>query len=355
MNHRFFDVINSVTKLEKKMKQWNNSGTAKDKREFFQALKNAHPFIFDRSTSIEKRLGGRTFEDTNDDIVEKFSLPFSTSLYLLTDGPLIETTIMDGTPCMCDLVGYLVNEITPEKFRMYEVGYITIHGYEIPYVNGHDIDLKSIQSMIDRARTMTEDEYNSEEGAHELKEKAVVMSLTGAISVKRIGIEKGGKTTLQTKGIGTGYTTIKYENIYHIADKEEYVYTSPDDSQNDINWEYRGFWRGHWRALYFSGDIKDAFGRRVVDYARIGKKPCRRIHRTWIHVGHGTYQGRPRLCRNQDPCCEEGITMASKKMKRKCKNAYLDMGCLKSMPKLKRVGFYTKNQRRKEKKIPPAE
>lgn len=43
--------------------------------------------------------------------------------------------------------------------------------------------------------------------------------------------------------------------------------------------------------------------------------------------------------------------MASKKMKNKCKNAYLDFSNLKAVLKLKRVGFYTKAQRRKEKKF----
>lgn len=43
--------------------------------------------------------------------------------------------------------------------------------------------------------------------------------------------------------------------------------------------------------------------------------------------------------------------MASTKMKKKLKNAFLNWGSLKSSTKLKRVMFYTKTQRQEVKKV----
>ena len=106
------------------------------------------------------------------------------------------------------------------------------------------------------------------------EEVIIINILTNMISVKRVGIEHKGKMNIKTKGVGTGFTTVRYDNIYHIANKVEYQYTTPTGNKQ-INWDFKGWWRGHWRAFYqkdANGNTRvDERGRNMVDYSRKGK------------------------------------------------------------------------------------
>lgn len=155
---------------------------------------------------------------------------------------------------------------------MFEVASVEMKGYEfpVPYINQFNISLPAIQLGMDMAKALGTEIFDSKTEAHVLKETACVLAFTKCISVKRIGIEVNRKFSLKSKGIGVGFTVVKEDNIIHIADKEEYEYTTPLEDSN-INWDYIGHWRGHWRALYHPPSITDQFGRRVVDYTRIGK------------------------------------------------------------------------------------
>jgi len=277
-DHPFFKAIDWAGKIEKKIGQWG-AGNA-NRLQFFRALKVAHPFVFDRNVTMEKRMEGRAFENF-DTLVEDFSLPFRTSLYLMTDGPSIQCPTHEGSKEFhsVTLLGYLIQELEkdgvadPENFMAYEVCNIEKEGMQVPCINQFRIDLKTMAFALRAAEALDFEIFNAKTEAHVLKETSSVFSFTDCISVKRIGVEVVRKFSMKSKGIDAGVTTLKYDNIIHIADKVEYEYTMPlDDSK--VNWDYVGFWRGHWRAFYVkTGDKtrKDENGWNMVDYGRIGK------------------------------------------------------------------------------------
>lgn len=276
--HPFFQAVDKTEQLYKENGIWS-SGRGPNRHLFFKALKIAKPFIFDRNVTIEKRFAGRSMDNV-ETLVEDFSIPFAQSLYLMTDCPTIlhppDKFGLDTTK----LLGYLVDEIDPENFRVFEMHWLTsatdkkmaaiveeVGGF--PLVNQFTIGLKTIAFAFRSARAMDIKLFDRSNDAHFMRETAAVMEFTKCVSVKRIGVEVSPKFTIKTKGMGAGVTSIKYDNIIHIADKEEYEYVKPLDDSS-INWDFRGFWRGHWRAFYSKG-VKDQFGRNVVDYGRMGK------------------------------------------------------------------------------------
>lgn len=270
--HPFFQVIDEASKIEKLTGRWG-AGTA-SKNSFFRCVHQAHPFIFDRRTTIEKRLAGRAMDGFKD-LIEDFSMPFGTSLYLMTDAPHIQAPMNEGSKetCQYELCGYLINETKPaEYFMAYEVSWVKYNGLEqrVPSINQYNIDLVTIEKVLRMAEAVDARIFDKKTEAHVLKETAVIFNLTNCISVKRIGVEVSPQFNIKSRGIDAGFKSIKYDNIIHIADKVEYEYTKPLENQN-IDWEYRGFWRGHWRALYYPDTLTDSFGRRIVDYTRIGK------------------------------------------------------------------------------------
>ena len=269
-DHGFFREIAAAEALGKKIGA-QGFMTLGRRNKLYDALKRAHPFVFDRRVTIENRLAGRSCADV-ESLVESFSLPRSTSLYLMTDSPSIQAPIHEGAKerGTFTLYGYLIDEISPEEFLCWEVNHAEVQGYEIPYINAFTINLKDIEKTIKMARALDAEVFGAKTEAHTLKEISCVLRFTECISVKRIGVEvRPSHFNIKTKGIGAGITTFKYDNIIHIADKEEYEYTKPIED-SPINWEYAGHWRGHWRAFYIQG-LKDQFGRNVVDYTRTGK------------------------------------------------------------------------------------
>lgn len=92
-DHPFFKAIEEASRIEKKIGVWG-SGRA-NRRQFYRHIKDAHPFVFDKKTTIEKRWEGRTFEKF-DNLVEEFSMPFATSLYLMTDPMSIQCPVSEG-------------------------------------------------------------------------------------------------------------------------------------------------------------------------------------------------------------------------------------------------------------------
>lgn len=263
-----------------------------NRNRFLQALKRAHPFVFDRTTTHEKRFLGRSStyisKSTDPDIVnemqmldvqqlaEDFSLPFSTSLYLMTDPPGLIAPQFQGSKetAQFTLYGYLIEELTPETFLCWEVCECELEGQILPYIHEFTIDVRLIENTIRQAKALGFEVFNAHTDAHVLKETASILNFTDCISVKRIGIEHPRPFNIKTKGVGVGITTLKYDNIIHIADKVEYDYVKPLD-EAAINWEHVGFWRGHWRAFYVKDSIgdtrKDERGWNMVDYGRLGK------------------------------------------------------------------------------------
>jgi hypothetical protein len=278
-NHPFFQALDRAEYILKKTKQWAaSSGLNPGARNiFYKALKEAKPFIFDKRVTMEKRHLGRACVDVGE-LVQDFSLPFATSLYLMMDSPQILAPPEEGSKDMwlTQVLGYLIKEESPEEFVVWCVSNVT-HPSDfandaaipIPAVNRFNISLKTVSMAMRMAESMGEEIFNEKTEAHILKETSVILQFTNSVSVKRVGVEVARNFSVKSKGIGAGFTAIKYDNIVHIADKEEYEYTKPvDDSK--IDWEFRGLWRGHWRAFYVK-DLKDQYGRNVVDYGRIGK------------------------------------------------------------------------------------
>lgn len=274
-DHGFFKTLDVAEQWGKKDKTWLGHGLGQ-KNKFYQYLREAHPFVFDKRVTMEKRMEGRNYEGVLD-LVKDFSIPFSTSLYLMTDSPEISAPFEDGSDRQVfKLYGYLIKEISPERFLVFEVSEIEADRYRdtgykgvIPMVNVFNIDLKSIEKTLLMMRAIDDGTFDRTPDAHIIKEITCVMNFTKSISVKRVGVEVSRQFNIKSRGIGTGFTSMKYDNIVHIADKEEYEYVRPLDDST-IDWEFRGFWRGHWRAFYVS-DLKDQFGRDVVDYTRTGK------------------------------------------------------------------------------------
>lgn len=280
--HPFFKAVQAAEDLHKKAGAFG-CGNA-NRLLFHKALRKAHPFIFSRSVTNEKRMMGRGYMEF-DDLVEDFSIPFSTSLYLMTDCPWLkhpnphpDLELKDGIYFdTTELLGYLVDEITTENFRVFEVHLINFDPKAktgakpvMPCINQFEINLKTLSFAFNSAKAIGIELFESKPEAHTMKETCAVMQFTSSISVKRIGIEVSPQFNIKTRGLGAGYTSIKRDNLIHIADKVEYEYIKPMEESN-IDWEFTGWWRGHWRALYFPDSMKDQFSRRIVDYARTGK------------------------------------------------------------------------------------
>lgn len=279
LKHSFFE---SLEYIEKKS-LWNAwDGKAFPRKKFLSILKQAHPFIFDRKCTEEAQMeagvDGEAFVKKKvplewstivgkAKLVEEFSLPRSTSLYLFTEGPRICRFDVKKEVVVFQRIGFLIHEISPEKILVFDLSRVRVDDYKgkaelklsrnpssegfwVPVVDVIELDLLKFEENF-------------------ASDIVSINRLTNMLSVKRLGIEKKLSCTIKTRDFGTGYTMYKYDNLIHIADKEEYEYTKP--LGEGIDWEYRGFWRGHWRALYFSDDIVDSFGRRVVDYTRLGK------------------------------------------------------------------------------------
>lgn len=289
--HGFFKTIEMCNRVFKRAGVF--AAGKVNRVRFLQCLKRAHPFVFDRETTHEKRFLGRSetyiSKATDPDVVnemqmldvqqlaEDFSLPFSTSLYLMTDPPALVAPQFQGSTetAMFTLYGYLIDEINPELFTCWEVCVCEMpDGQELPYIHEFTIDVNLIETTIRSAKALGFEVFNASTDAHVLKETASVLNFTDCISVKRIGVEVPRAFNIKTKGIGTGITVFKYDNIIHIADKVHYEYVKPLDESN-INWEWVGFRRGHWRAFYVKDSLgqtrKEPDGCNMVDYGRIGK------------------------------------------------------------------------------------
>lgn len=271
LQHPFFKAIELAESHLKLGVAWGMPGVSSSNRAmFYQALKRAHPWVFDRRCTHDRLpiLQAKSGQELNiDTLVEDFSMPHSVSLYLLTDPFTLMQPMMDLVTKMASTTyGYLIQEKTPEKFTVFEVSVAELEkrpGVEMPLIHQFEIDLQQLRSYNwDELKEVRSEMFY-------MKHIASIMSLTSSISVKRIGIEKRAQVKLKTRGLGIGFTNIKYDNLIHVADKEEYEYTQP--LAEGINWEFRGFWRGHWRAFYYPDTITDSFGRRVVDYTRSGK------------------------------------------------------------------------------------
>lgn len=278
MDHPFFEALDRIEREG----NWDafdyGPGVKYPRKEFYRELKNAHVFVFDRKCSRDSlNYADRNFdrgevpskefieELTKTSIarastVEEFSLPFKTCLYLFTGAQKISRSSVgrEDPEFIYTKYGYLVREITPEKFRVFEImecENIKGTGVDRDLADFFEIELKSDESIDKNASDII-----------------TINRLSNMISVKRIGIEKDCMRTVKTKGIGAGYTTYKFDRLYHIADKEEYSYSL---GSGDVNFEFSGWWRGHWRAFYCKDSngkhVRDQFGRNIVDYNRQGK------------------------------------------------------------------------------------
>lgn len=283
-NHPFFRMIDLASEVQKKAKEhygpnsqaamyWG-VGRNGGKSELLLALRAAHPFVFDKGVTTEKILSGRGMIDFSN-FVEDFSLPFKTTLYLMTGSPSLHAPLEGSDEqAMFTLCGYLIQERDPEHFMVWQVSEMECEGKILPYINQFTIDLKAFQLGIKMAEAMDFEIFNKTTEAHVFKETCSIFHFTNSISVKRIGIEHGCSMSIKNKSASTGFTVVKYDNIYHVADKVEYHYKKPSEGNKEINWEYSGWRRGHWRAFYVhDGEEKrkDSRGWNVVDYGRIGK------------------------------------------------------------------------------------
>lgn len=327
-DHEFFRSLTLAELSYKKLKLWGLAGA--NRSHFYNALKQAHPFVFDRKVTIEKLtegfynpqaeikpLAGHPLELTSKnetakyqrqlasrkkefysvedvenkdykinptDIVENFSLPFKTVLYLTTLPPLISKRV-DADIMSLRIDGYLIHEITPEKFKAFNISASFLNhdlSKDIPIIEEFDIDLSKMRNTdwtnIEKIHdTKIKETVIGKAGTSSYYENLIsIMLFTKSISVKRIGIEKFKPFSIKTKGVGSDFTVVKSDRLYHIADKVEYKYTTKDyDPESRINWDYSGWRRGHWRAFYVKdssgNNIKNSFGRNTVDYGRMGK------------------------------------------------------------------------------------
>jgi hypothetical protein len=265
LKHEFFDAIDKIAKAGNF--DPFDSALKFPKAEFYRALKVAHPFVFDAKCTEEAMMsaGKEMFSGVKFDLekiqskiekkaskVEEFSLQFKTVLYLLTKCPTILRSTASGEVFKYKRIGYLIKELEgPEKIRVFDVMLAAVGADWHCITDFYDVDLTNLEPNF-------------------ASDVVAISRLSDMISVKRVGIEvEGGFRNLKTKGIGTGFTSVRYDNIFHIADKEEYNYTLSEEGS--LYWtEYLGWWRAHWRAFYHE-NLTDAFGRRVVDYTRTGK------------------------------------------------------------------------------------
>lgn len=282
-DHPFFRVLDMAEAHEKMGAKWGMNRKT-DKRKFFAALKQAHPFLFTKKVTFEKRFEGRGAIDV-ENAAEEFSLPFGNSLYLLTDAPPIVGPMWAGGPSVPhQTLGYLIQELDVERFLVWQVGTIEYEGRKAPSVEQFEIDLKRFAHVKHdpEAGTVTiwstegNMEYIPDDSVemHYVKEMCVLIQMTKAISVQRIGKEKLQSWSIKSRGVGQlGFTSIKTPNLYHIADKVEYEYLKSENSE--INWEFSGWWKGHWRAFYVKdsqgNNVKTPSGHNIVDRKRIGK------------------------------------------------------------------------------------
>jgi hypothetical protein len=270
--HPFFEAVKLLTKTGalSKIPALNKANKSpnplKSAHRFLHTLKHAHPFIFDRNVTLEKQHEARD-PIQFDNLAEDFSLPFQTSLYLLNGAMTIVSPLNEARHMHVQRtqLGFLIHENTVETMTVYSIWEMTFEGKTGPYLEEFTLNLKDIQANKWKEIDPSEAEFTG------VQDMTWIMRLTQSISVKRIGVQKkAAPVNLKTKGMGAGYTVLKYDNYLHIADKEEYEYTQPD-SDPQINWEPSGWRRGHWRAFYFDKSVTDQFGRRIVDYGRTGK------------------------------------------------------------------------------------
>lgn len=269
LGHKFFEVLKVCEMID-----GFSMFPGINKAAFYKQLKQSHPFVFDarctdeamtKSSNFKAVFGEEKENITSDlnrvrdifkdrtDLAQEFSLPFKNVLYILTE-PLkiiLKDTKLEITPR-----GYLISELSPEKFKVFNLSQYSapnIKGPAYPGIDCFELDLF---------------------GQDNIEELLLIMRLTQMISVKRIGVERDVGDTFKAKGVGIGHTTIKYDNIIHIADKVEYEFSKPNEN-SDIDYDYVGFWRGHWRAFYSKDsrgeNRKDHRGWNVVDYGRLGK------------------------------------------------------------------------------------
>lgn len=283
--HQFFKAIELASEIQKRAITLHGAnsdlaakwgvGRNNGKSRFLLALKAAHPFSLDQKTTNEKVMAGRTMMKFKD-LVKEFSLPFKTTLYLLKNSTSIAGPLegydqqISSTPC-----GYLIQEQDPEHFTAWQVSMMEIEGKTVPYFYEFQIDLKTIGLAIAHSESLEFDIFNKTTEAHIFKEICTIFHITNCISVKRIGIErKPSLISIKNKSATTGFTVLKFDNIIHIADKVDYEYTAPNPD-DEINWEYAGFRRGHWRAFYLKDSngktAQDFKGWNKVDYGRNGK------------------------------------------------------------------------------------
>lgn len=285
--HPFFATLDIADQRQKLTGTWGISPSMQsNKRDFFAALSKAHPFVFDRNVTTEKMMEGRNQHDL-ETLVESFSLPFKNTLYLLTDSPTIEAPLSGEGGANFRVLnithGYLISEITPEKFSVTTVSTTVAEGKELPNILTFEIDLVRLRSLY------WKEWDDADPRMWAIKEVGCLLNLTNAISVKRIGVEKMKSFSVKSRGVNSmGYSTLKVDRLIYIADKVEYPYTTSLNNST-ISWEWGGFWRGHWRAFYLKDDagntVKDDQGWNVVDYEKIGKDRENNYHvpgYTWV-------------------------------------------------------------------------
>jgi hypothetical protein len=276
MEHKFFEILRDNMKKE----VWKvHKDYSFPKKKLVDALKISHPIIYDARCTREaiELSASESFEKDNDEVVhskvdikakalaiDEFSLPFLTCMYILTNPQDIlikESVGWGGISASVEkalklrIHGYLINEISPEIFSVFSIGEYQVGEKVIGHMDYWKLDLNNLERGYE--------------------ESVLINELTDMISVKRIGIEHRGKVSVRTKGIGVGFTSVRFDNIYHIANKREYEYTTPTTGSS-INWDFTGWWKGHWRAFYqkcaITGKtLRDHKGRNAVDYSRKGK------------------------------------------------------------------------------------
>lgn len=245
INHPFFDAIN------------------KSSPQLFSHLEDAVIFCFDPELTQQAMIDNgavpaddiegiqdfhRQYEQKMQatlercSLIEEFSLPFKTCLYLRRDKTMAMTRMQDGSFIPHLQTGILLVEKTPELIEYYAS--VFIPSLKQTHIDHGFLDLKNIGSQAPKC--------------------AYVNVMTNMISVKRVGVERTSLfKSIKSNGL---YRQLKIDNIYHIANKVEYDYTVSGEGKIEI--VKSGLWRGHWRAFYCG---QEPSGRRVVDYTRTGK------------------------------------------------------------------------------------
>ncbi len=295
-DHPFFKILEQADKNQKMYKKvgWGSFANVvghgdfgianymQHKLHFYNTLKVAHPFVFDKKVAADKTVKGRTRQDM-ENLVEDFSLPYKNTLYLVTDPIYVRSPIFVSKEDAQRLgisetgitvtYGYLISEITPERFiatvvSLLYIGKDPLNSEPMPCIRGLGFDLSVLRKAEWKNLAEDDAELNS------FREVGCILNLTKSISVKRIGIEKLSTFTVTSRGVKAGFTSLKMENLIHVADKVDYEYVKPL-SESQVRWEQSSWRRGHWRAFYLKdadgNTIKDAHGWDMVDYSRTGK------------------------------------------------------------------------------------